>query len=80
MDAFGSQKLPMDAKQNLYSLLQGENFDVLSVVSDRNEAIRLVDTAKVNNLYQQSANRGQFESKLTVEDLNDSFKKALIAL
>ena len=52
--------------------------DFTKVVQDRNEAVRLVDTAKVNNLYMRSALRGNFDSKLTTEDIKslNKFKRS----
>ena len=44
------------------------------------EAVRLVEEAKVNNLRYRTARMLGFESGLEQEDVNDSFKKALIAL
>lgn len=46
----------------------------------RNEAIRVVEQAKLNGLYQRTATKAGFESSLSHEDVNDSYKKALIAL
>ena len=44
------------------------------------EAVRLVQQAKVNNLRYRAARMLGFESGLESEDVNDSIKKALIAL
>ena len=44
------------------------------------EAVRIVDQAKVNNLRHRAARMLGFESGLEQEDINDSLKKALIAL
>ena len=60
--------------------MQEDDFDVTDVVQIRNEAVRIVDQAKINNMYSAAAYRGRFESKLTDEDISNSFKKALIAL
>lgn len=44
------------------------------------EAVRLVDQAKINNLRHRASKMLGFESGLEREDVDDSFKKALIAL
>lgn len=44
------------------------------------EAVRIVEQAKVNNLRHRVSRMLGFESGLEQEDVNDSLKKALIAL
>ena len=60
--------------------MQEDDFDVTDTVQNRNEAVRIVEQAKINNMYSAAAQRSKFESKLTDEDIINSFKKALIAL
>ena len=61
--------------------MQRDDVDIPNIMAGfRNEAVRLVDQAKINNLYALTAAKGKFECKLTEEDLNKSFKEALIAL
>ena len=70
----------MPARERLNSRMQEDDFDVIDVVQNRNEAVRIVDQAKIINMYSAAAFRGKFESKITNEDIGNSFKKALIAL
>ena len=41
----------MPARERLNSRMQEDDFDVTDVVQIRNEAIRIVDQAKINNMY-----------------------------
>ena len=41
----------MIARERLNSLMQEDDFDVTDVVQIRNEAVRIVDQAKINNMY-----------------------------
>ena len=82
MDHFGEKRLHQGGKSVLSDLLQNEEIkDGTLLKNERShEAVRIVDQAKFNNLRYRAARLLGFESGLEQEDVNDSLKKALIAL
>ena len=79
---FGSSRLTQAARENIKSIFEDE-----SKVADtmraqgRSDAQRLVNQAKLNNVYKNFSRRtAGLDCKLEDEEISESFKKALIAL
>jgi len=78
---FGTQRMSSAGVNVLVDLLKSEDWQIEDLFSHvRSESIRLVDQSKVNVMYYQLSKQKQFDCKLENEDVNDGFKKALIAL
>lgn len=80
VNLYGDSRLNPEAKEQLHSYLERENEIGNVAASIRNHAIRLVEQSKMNSLYARVARTAGFESTLSEEELNDSYKKALVAL
>lgn len=81
VDNFGVNRLNKNGRELLHRLLGQDNFDILNYAENtRQEARRLVKQARCNNLYFAEQDAGKFENRLSIEEINQSYKKALIAL
>ena len=81
LDNFGDRKLTAKGREVLSNLFQKENFKIETAMDGvRDVDLKLVDQAKINNLYARTARANNFTSNLEDDDISISFKKALIAL
>jgi len=61
--------------------MSDEGFEIEDMYAGvKNEGLRLVDQSKANALYYRLSKQKKFDCKIDTEEVNDGFKKALIAL
>jgi hypothetical protein len=81
VDAYGDRRLNQEGKKVLLDLLSNEDTKVETLCDEhRTESVRFVDQARINNLYYRTMKKAGLDCKLEIEDLDSSFKKAVVAL
>jgi len=65
----------------MVSMMSEEGFEIDDIYAGlRNEGLRLIEQSKANALYYRMSKQKRFDCKLDAEEVNDGFKKAMIAL
>lgn len=80
-ESYGVSKIGNKATDTMVAMMSEQGFEIEDIYAGvKNEGLRLVDQSKANALYYRMSKQKKFECKLDAEEVNDGFKKALIAL